>query len=256
MARRANNGADNGKDSGRDTGDEHRSGLDMDEFCALVSPHMAGLKPDALVTRLAADRMGSGARLGTVPLSPIESLEDRVSSLYPGVHTLRVNARGTDGRWFASGEMELANGVAGGAPGTDGGLVAQLLKQNEALSAKVEALLRGPPQADPVEQLTKFANLVKSMQPAPAPAPPAPPSAAEQLLSLTATLEAVEKLAGRFGGNGADREPLRILAEAAAPGVKTLVEGAGAMLVARVAERHEAYEERQKKPEPSGQATA
>jgi hypothetical protein len=261
MGTRKHNGSNNGNGNGGDNGQAQRGVLPMEDFCALVGANLAACKRDALVSRVPPDRVGNGARMGTVPLEPLETLEDRVAGLWPGAHVLRIVARQTNGSFAAATEVELAGAPATATPAAAApdAMVAALLKQNAELQAELRAVLTRPaaPSTDPVDQLAKLvavvATLVPKAPPPPLPPPP-PPTPVEQLAALKETLNAVQSIAGKFGGP--EKSAGAALVEAMAPGLADLTKGAGALIFTRIAERAEAFEKRKEPPPPEPAPTS
>ena len=118
---------ENEPQSGREGGAEQRGPADMVTFCARASANLSALAENVNVYRMGADRRAMGARMGQVPLLPLESLEERIAEGFPGRHTLRVQSRTRAGQVAFYGEIALDNQPAPGpAPGAPDPNVAEL----------------------------------------------------------------------------------------------------------------------------------
>jgi hypothetical protein len=230
-------GAVSGEDSGADSGGERRA-LPIEEFVAALRVHHSALSPRIVIMRAGADGgVSTGARLGVVPLDPVEDLEDRVAAAHPGNHVLRLQARTRAGKWFAVGELELANAAAWGpaaaapVPSATETLLAELLKRLDKSSTP-----------DPMKMVGDVVGLVKGLVPGAAPL-----TTTDQLTAVREHMTMLREMATEVVGervSEGERSVKSIFAEAMAKPLGELVVAGAALFAAKAAETHEVMQAR------------
>lgn len=242
----ARNGPSNRRSNGDDNGEEQRQPiLQMDEFVLFCASERSALKPQAIVLRAALDGRPGGARLGTVDLDPLETLDERLASAWPGSHTLRVQARTLGGQWAAIGEMALATAAPSTTPGADPTTV-ELLRQLRDMQAKLDARAAAP-QPDPLAMMERAFGWMKQL----APTSSAAPTVMEQIEAVKEQHKLLRDMARESKGDTSSLK-MELLSKAVdklGEPIAQVLSAVAAGAAMKVAERQEAAEARAKHAE-------
>ena len=204
--------------------------LDFDAWAARVRADAGSLLPFVWVAESGADGRSFGSRLGKVPLVPLDDLDERCRTEWPGPRMLVLRTKRAQGGTIAhTGRLALAGdskAAAHAAPSGDtatlAALVLSLQRQVADLAAKTTAAPAAPPLSDQVGALASVAQVVRALTPA------ATDAAAKAGLSLD-DVRALLDLGKRSAGDTSlGLEALRMLGPA---GVDFLKASAGLLLL-------------------------
>lgn len=164
--------ADNGGGNGDDNGENNGSGLlEFDDFVEAVRPELGALNDKATCTEPDREGRPFGKRLGSIALSPLETLDDRLAEEWPGPRTIVIRTRKPDGTLAAFvGRLSLGAPRASSAtPATPEGnaLVAMLLSKIDKLEAAQAAQQQSAPPklGEQVSALDSLAGVLQKIVP-------------------------------------------------------------------------------------------
>lgn len=212
-AKRADDGAANG------------GALDFDSFVDRLHVEQGAILAYVWVAESSGDGGRTfGARLGKVPLLPLDDLEERLRTEWPGPRVLVLRVKSLDGRIAHTGRLPLAGPTSPPAAPAATDALALMLQANRELQQRLDALqveLRAPrqPQQNVSEQVGALQGLAAVLKGLVGDRPAQQDGS--NLEQAKAFMEIGKQLAGNGGSTSIALEALKMFGPAGVDVLKT-----------------------------------